>query len=180
MVHLGASDASWLAIRHALAAADRGADELLAAVLRGSVSWQLLVQGRFDEACRVARRAAAAIEPAAVGAASLAHRSVYGSLLLGAATATGRDGHVVEARALLQEAATVAALNGGVDRTDYESPFGRAQVVMQTVDVHVVTEHYDLAVTAARDMPRDAALPLAARARHLTDTAMAHTHLGDR
>jgi hypothetical protein len=73
----------------------------------------------------------------------------------------------------------VAALNGGVDRTDYESPFGRAQVVMQTVDVHVVTEHYDLAVTAARDMPRDAALPLAARVRHLTDTTLARTHLGD-
>jgi hypothetical protein len=74
LVHLGASDASWLAILQALAAANCGADELLAAVLRGSVSWQLLVQSRFDEACRVARRAAAAIEPAAVGAASLAHR----------------------------------------------------------------------------------------------------------
>lgn len=50
---------------------------------------------------------------------------------------------------------------------------------MQTVDVAVVTEDYAGAVRAAKDMPRDAGLPLAARARHITDTAYAHAHLGN-
>lgn len=177
LVHLGASDSSWLAIREALNAAGRGGDELLDAVLRGSVSWQLLVQGRYDEAQRVAQRAAQAIEP--VGQVLPQHRSVYGSLLISAATAAGRDGAADAATELLTEAGHQADRNDGIDRNDYESPFGPAQVVMQTVDVAVVTERYDQAVIAARAMPRGAALPLAARARHLTDTAYAQTMLGD-
>lgn len=175
LVHLGQQESAWLAIRQALTAAQDGQDELLDAVLRGSVSWQLLVQGRFEEAAQVALRSAAAIEP--TGDAAPQHLSVYGSLLISAATAAGRDGQAVPARDLLAEARTVADRNG-VDRTDYESPFGPAQVVMQTVDVAVVTEDYAAAVEAAKGMPREAGLPLAARARHLTDTAYAHAQLG--
>ncbi|MBY8854676.1 transcriptional regulator, partial [Saccharothrix sp. MB29] len=58
LVHLGHQDAAWLAIRQALDAASRGGDPLLDAVLRGSASWQLLVQGRYDEAAQVALRSA--------------------------------------------------------------------------------------------------------------------------
>src|ERR1043165_7350298 len=47
LVHLGHQDAAWLAIREGLRAAQEGDDELLYAALRGSVSWQLLVQGRY-------------------------------------------------------------------------------------------------------------------------------------
>ncbi|MDU0289713.1 helix-turn-helix transcriptional regulator [Saccharothrix longispora] len=176
LVHLGHQDAAWLAIRQALDAASRGGDPLLDAVLRGSASWQLLVQGRYDEAAQVALRSASNVHPA--GDVPPAHLSVYGSLLITAATATGRDGDLAQAAGLLSEAEATARRNG-VDRTDYESPFGPAQVIMQTVDVHVVAERYEQAIKVARTMPRDAALPLAARARHLTDTAFAYVHLDD-
>ncbi|HWO61428.1 MAG TPA: helix-turn-helix transcriptional regulator [Umezawaea sp.] len=175
LVHLGQQESAWLAIRQALDAAKHGQDELLDATLRGSVSWQLLVQGRYDEAAGVALRAAVAVEPS--GLVSPQRLSVHGTLLLSAATASGRDGMVTAARDLLAEARSVADRNG-VDRNDYESPFGVSQVVMQTVDVAVVTEDYAAAIEAARSMPHDAGLPLAARARHLTDTAYAHAHLG--
>lgn len=175
LVHLGQQEAAWLAIRHALDAARGGADALLDAVLRGSVAWQLLVQGRYGEAERVAVKAAEAIEPGQ--GVSPGHLSVYGSLLLSGATSAGRDGNGIRARELLDEAAVMADRNG-VDRTDYESPFGPAQVTMQRVDVAVVTEEYGQAVELAEEMPRDAALPLAARARHLTDVAFALAHTG--
>ncbi len=42
----------------------------------------------------------------------------------------------------------------------------------------VVTENHGAALTAGRRMPPDAALPVAARARHLSDLALAHTRLG--
>ncbi|WP_447002439.1 helix-turn-helix domain-containing protein [Saccharothrix isguenensis] len=176
LIHLGHQDAAWLAIRQALDAAGRGDDPLLDAVLRGSASWQLLVQGRYGEASRVALRSASDVQPG--GDVPPAGLSVYGSLLITAATAAGRDGDLAQAADLLAEA-EAAARRSGVDRTDYESPFGPSQVIMQTVDVHVVSERYEQAIKVARTMPRDAALPLAARARHLTDTAFAHVHLGD-
>lgn len=90
LVHLGQQESSWLAIRQALTEAERGQDALLDAVLRGSVSWQLLVQGRYDEASRVAMKSASAIEP--TGDSTPAHLSVYGSLLVASATASGRGG----------------------------------------------------------------------------------------
>ena len=49
---------------------------------------------------------------------------------------------------------------------------------MQTVDVEIVTENYDAAITTAQNMPANSALPAAARARHLSDVALAHTRLG--
>lgn len=178
LVHLGHPAGAYLAVRQALDAAGHGTDDLLDAVLRGSLSWQMLAQGRYTEATGLALRTAKALEPeGGTGAASPQRRSVYGSLLISAATATARGGRAAAAAELLDEAGRVAALDG--DRTDYESPFGPSQVVMQTVDVAVVTEDYDQAVIAARAMPRAAALPLAARARHLTDVALARTQLGD-
>ncbi|WP_280373634.1 helix-turn-helix domain-containing protein, partial [Nocardia abscessus] len=49
LVHLGQTDPAFLAIREALAAAELGNDPLLLATIRGSVAWQLLIQGRYDE-----------------------------------------------------------------------------------------------------------------------------------
>jgi len=175
LVHLGQQEAAWLSIRQALTAAQAGADELLDAVLRGSVSWQLLVQGRYEEAAAVAARSAEKIQPGRN--VQPAHLSVYGALMISAATAAGRGGHAARAQGLLNEAWETATRNG-VDRTDYETPFGPSQVTMQRVDVAVVTEEYGQAVAVAKTMPRDAGLPLAARARHLTDVAYALAHTG--
>ncbi|MGH3587472.1 MAG: helix-turn-helix domain-containing protein, partial [Pseudonocardia sp.] len=77
---------------------------------------------------------------------------------------------------LLDEAAEAATRTG--HRNDYEVAFGPDQVLMQTVDVEIVTERYSQALDVARGMPAEMHLPLAARARHLADTAMAHTRLG--
>ncbi|MGH7746590.1 MAG: helix-turn-helix domain-containing protein, partial [Candidatus Dormibacteria bacterium] len=63
LTHLRQPDAGFIAVRRALDLVAGGDDALLAAVLKGSVSWQLLVSGRFAEAERVAVRAAESVEP---------------------------------------------------------------------------------------------------------------------
>lgn len=175
LVHLGQTDPAWHSIRLALDSAEKSNDSLLSATLRGSVSWQLLVQGRYEESHRIAVRAASEIEP--TGDVELPHLSAYGSLILTAATAAGRGQRVSEANHLVAQSNEVAA-RMGVDRHDYETYFGPSQVIMQTVDVGVVTEDYTAALDAAYKMPRDNALPLASRCRHLADQAMAHARLG--
>ncbi|WP_040799783.1 helix-turn-helix domain-containing protein [Nocardia higoensis] len=175
LVHLGQTDPAFLSIRLALAAAERGDDPLLLATIRGSVAWQLLVQGRYAESRGVALRAASELEPD--GEVAPAHLSAYGSLVLQGATAAGRAQNVPDALALL-EAAGEVALRLGVDRQDYETYFGPSQVVMQTVDVNVSAERYPEALTAAAQMPVNGGLPQASRARHLADTAVAWTRTG--
>jgi hypothetical protein len=64
------------------------------------------------------------------------------------------------------------------DRSEHQTTFGPAKVAMLTVDCDVVLERYPEALAAAKKLPRDAALPLASRARHLADVAFAHTRLG--
>lgn len=175
LVHMGQPDPAYLAVRMALTSS-RGADDmLLDATLRSSLAWQLLVQGRYDESIRVSTATAAGIEPS--GDVPPEHLSVFGSLLITAATAAGRARRVGEARDLMRSAGEVADRIGH-DRDDYETAFGPSQVVMQTVDVHVVTENYTDALDVAKKMPRDAGLPLAASARHLADRAYAFARLG--
>ncbi|MBF6356571.1 helix-turn-helix transcriptional regulator [Nocardia higoensis] len=175
LVHLGQTDPAFLSIRLALAAAERGDDPLLLATIRGSVAWQLLVQGRYVESRGVALRAASELEPD--GEVASAHLSAYGSLVLQGATAAGRAQNIPDALALLETAGEVA-LRLGVDRQDYETYFGPSQVVMQTVDVNVSAERYPEALTAAAQMPVNGGLPQASRARHLADTAVAWTRTG--
>ncbi|WP_232211912.1 helix-turn-helix domain-containing protein [Saccharomonospora halophila] len=176
LVHLKQSDAAFLAIRQAVEFAGEGTDPLLAATLRGSVAWQLLVSGRYAEAEALAIRTAEAVEPR--GQVSLPELSAYGSLVLTAATAAARGRNGSRARNLLSESAQVAD-RMGADRDDYQTAFGPSQVAMQSVDVGVQTGEYGSALKAARTMPNEAAaLPLASRARHLTDRALAHTRTG--
>ncbi|MFD6155209.1 helix-turn-helix domain-containing protein [Nocardia sp. NPDC060256] len=175
LVHLGQTDPAFLAIRQALAAAEDGNDPLLLGTIRGSVAWQLLVQGRYDESRRVALRAAASLEPS--GEVTPEHLSAYGSLVLLSATAAGRAQAIPDALSLV-EAAGEVALRLGSDRRDYETYFGPSQVVMQTVDVNVSSERYPEALAAAKAMPANGGLPQASRARHLTDTAVALTRTG--
>lgn len=115
LVHFGQTDPAFIAIREALQAAERGNDPLLAATLRGSVGWQLLVQGRFEEARGVALKAAATVEPA--GDVPPAHLSVYGALLLQGATAAGRNQHTGEAISLAREARRPPPVSAGIART---------------------------------------------------------------
>lgn len=176
LVHLRQSDAGFIAVRHALEAADKGNDPLLSATLCGALSWQLLVAGRFGESEALAVRSAERIEPR--GEVPLPHQSVYGSLVITAATAAARSQKGDRARDFLTESAQVAD-QMGADRSDYNSPFGPSQVAMQSVDVGVQIGEYGQALKAAKTMPdQGAALPLAAQARHLTDRAIAHTKLG--
>ncbi|MEU6832043.1 helix-turn-helix transcriptional regulator [Nocardia beijingensis] len=175
LVHLGQTDPAFLAIRQALAAAELGDDPLLLATIRGSVAWQLLVQGRYDESRGVALNAAATLEPS--GDVTPTHLSAYGSLVLQGATAAGRAQDVHDALSLVQAASEVA-LRIGTDRQDYETYFGPSQVVMQTVDVNVSSERYPEALAAAKEMPVNGSLPQASRARHLADTAVALTRTG--
>jgi hypothetical protein len=175
LTHLLQPDAAFMAVRRAVDLAAGGDDELLAAALKGSVSWQLMVGGRFAEAERVAVRTAESIEPS--GDVPVPDLSAFGSLLVTAATAAARDDRSTVAADFLGTASEVAQRVGS-DRTDYETPFGPSQVTMQTVDVSVVTEDYPAAIDAASRMPTNPGLPLAARCRHLTDRACAHANLG--
>ena len=177
LVHLHEPDAAHLAVRRAIDLADTASDPLLAATLRGSLSWLLLTQGRYQEAHQLAAATATRLERTSTSSPTPSELSVWGSLLLGAATATGRLGKIGAARDHLV-LADEAAGRLGHDRNDYETAFGPSQVVMQTVDVYVVTDEYDDALIAARSMPRGPGLPPAARARHLTDVGLAHSQLG--
>lgn len=174
LVHLGYPDIAHHALRDALTLAADGADPLRPAALRGSLAWVLLTQGRYAEAHRLATASAAGLGP--TGASALHTWSLYGSLLLGGATAAARAGDRPLAEVLLDEARGAAERTG--DRNDYETAFGPDQVLMQTVDVEVVTENYGAALHAGRRMPPGTSLPVAARARHLSDLALAHTRLG--
>jgi len=157
LTHLLQPDATFIAVRCALDLAHGGDDALLVATLQGSVSWQLMVSGRFGDAERVAVRTAEDIEPR--HEVPMPHLSAYGSLRLTAATAAARDNRSAAARDLLGSAAEVAHRVGS-DRMDYETPFGPSQVAMQTVDIDVVTEDYSAALDAASRMPPSPGLPL--------------------
>jgi transcriptional regulator with XRE-family HTH domain len=175
LTHLRQPDAGFMAARRAIDIAADGDDALLAGVLKGSVSWQLLVSGRFAEAEQVAVRAAESIEPH--GEVSAQALSVYGSLLVQVANAAARDGRGAIAADFLESGREVAQ-RVATDRMDYEIPFGPSLVTMQTVDIGVVTEDYPGALDAATRMPADPGLPLASRCRHLIDRACAHANLG--
>lgn len=174
LVHLGQPDAAHMAVREAMRLAQAGTDPLRLSALQGTMSWLLLTQGRFEEAYRLAEKAATAIAPDAE--VELPRMALCGSLLLSSATASGRNGDPGNAHHLLNEARGIARHTGY--RNDYEAAFGPDQVTMQTVDVHVCTDSFTSALNASKAMPRDTPLPPNARARHLQDRAHAHVRLG--
>ncbi|WP_018686017.1 helix-turn-helix domain-containing protein [Actinokineospora enzanensis] len=175
LVQMGQPDAAYFAIREALEASRQASDELLHATLLGSLGWQLLAQGRYDEATDVAIKAAEAIQP--YGEVPPEHLSSYGSLLITAGTSTARGGDGQSALDLINHAREISD-RIGYDRLDYNTAFGPSQIAMQTVDVLLVTENYGRALSVAREMPPGSTLPLAARARHLTDKAFAFARTG--
>jgi tetratricopeptide (TPR) repeat protein len=130
LVLLGHPDAAFLAIREALRVAREGDDPLLYAAVRVSVSWQLLMQGRYEESERVAVVAAGDVEPH--GDVSESQLSAYGILSVTAATAAARAQKRDTARALL-DVAQETAVRLGYDRADHQTTFGPAKVAMLTV-----------------------------------------------
>lgn len=175
VAHLGFNDLGHIAMEQAIKAADHANDPFRKAALFGSFTWLVQKQGRTEEAHRIAVRAAERMEPR-FSTAAPQEMSLWGSLVLTGATAAARDARAGVADDLLSVAQGAAA-RLGTDRNDYEVAFGPSQVTMQSVDVAVVTGQFGKALERAKKMPADAALPLAARARHMTDVAFAHTNL---
>lgn len=175
LVRLGAADLGYVAAREALLLANAAADPLRQATARCTLGSVLMAQGRYVDAERVAVATATDVQP--TGEVSPAELSVFGGLLLLGATSAARQGRAGAATRLLGEAAETAG-RAGVDRTDYEVPFGPSNVVMQSTDCAVVAEDYVTAAQVARRMPRNSALPLVARSRHLVDVAHAQLRLG--
>lgn len=176
LVHLGQTDPAFIAIREALTTAEKGNDPLLAATLRGSVAWQLLVQGRYEESHKVALRAAAEFAPS--GDAREDELAVYGSLVLQGATAAGRAQSPSSALDIAAAADEVAGRIGS-DTKWYECNFGPSQVIMQTVDINVSSERYPEALKAAKDMPDNGlGLSRVSQVRHLLDRAAALARVG--
>jgi transcriptional regulator with XRE-family HTH domain len=181
LVHLGHVDLAYLAMERAIAAAHGSDDELRCAALTGWMSWLLLHQtASADQAHRLAVSEADHIEPR-LGKARPEQLSVWGSLPVSGAVAAARDDQpdVADDMLNLAEAAATRLQGAAYEvRTDYERPFGLPLVVMQQVDVAVVTGRPARALAVAERMPPDAALPQAAKARHLADVAAAKTTLG--
>lgn len=172
LVHLGHPDLSLTAADTALREAE---DPLLHAAVSGTQSWVLLNQARPSDAAATAIAKADDMEPRRK--AQPAEVSLWGNLLITAATALARAGDDTEATDLL-DVAKGAAARLGSPRNDYQTAFGAEQVAMQRVDVAVVAGDYTRALDAAVDMPTVSTLPLAAQARHRTDLAHANAALG--
>jgi len=172
LVHLGHADLSLTAADTALS---ETRDPLLHAAASGTRSWVLLNQARPSDAAATAIAKADEMEPRRK--AQPAEVSLWGNLLVTAATASARAGNDSEASELLDVAKGAAARLGG-PRNDYQTAFGAEQVAMQRVDVAVVAGDYTRALDAAGDMPAVSTLPLAAQARHRTDLAQSHAALG--
>ncbi|MGH3720229.1 MAG: helix-turn-helix domain-containing protein [Pseudonocardiaceae bacterium] len=175
LLDLGEADLAHVAAREALRCAAGTADPLRATSIHCELGHVLIRQGRFLDAERVAVAAAEAIQPR--GEAGTARLSVYGGLLLRGAAAAAREGRAGAAGELLSEAATVAERTGA-DRMDYEVVFGPGIVVTQSTDVAMITEDYAGVAVIARRMPRDSALRVRHRSRHLADVAHAQVRLG--
>jgi hypothetical protein len=175
LLHVGEPDLGYVAAREALRLATLAPDPLRVAALRCTLGHVLMRQGRFLDAERVSVVTAEQIQPS--GQVSTAQLSIYGGLLLRGATAAARQRRAGAATDLLAEA-TTAARRTGADRSDYDVVFGPGHVVMGAVDCSVVAEDFVTAAEVAHTMPRNAALPLSTRSRHLADVAHAQLRLG--
>lgn len=170
LVLLGYTDVAHLALRDGIRAAEQSANPRRADALRGRPAWVLLTQGRYDEAHRLAVAAATAVEPTTDG--DQAGWTLYGTTLLTGATAVARSGDRAAATTLLDDAERIAVRTG--PRSDWETAWSPDGVLMQRVDVDIVTEDYSAALTSAQTMPAGGgSLPRVSRCRHLSDVALA-------
>jgi hypothetical protein len=169
------ADLGHVAARESLRLAALAPDPLRVASACYVFGHVLIRQGRFIDAERVSVATTEQVQP--TGQASTAQLSVYGGLLLRGATAAARQRRTGAATDLVAEATTVAQRTG-MDRVDVNVVFGPSNLIMQSADCMVVAEDDVAAAETARRMPRDSALPLMSRSRHLVDVAHAQLRRG--
>ncbi|MFE2016983.1 helix-turn-helix domain-containing protein [Streptomyces sp. NPDC059499] len=174
---LGKEDAAFTALERAAEAARKGDDPHLEAVGMSSLAWVLTKQGRLADAERVATTAAERIEPRF--RSRPVELSVWGILLLRAATAAVRAGRHDTVRELLN-LASAAAARIGTDRLDYATPFGPTNVGVAKVNFLVEMEDGAEALRTARSVPELQSLPPTWLARFHVDRALAFSELDKR
>ncbi|MFE4665654.1 helix-turn-helix domain-containing protein [Streptomyces sp. NPDC056716] len=173
---LGKEDAAYTAIERGTDAARRSDDPHLEAIGASTLAWIFTRQGRLEDAERVALSYADRIEPGF--RSPPLELSLWGILLLRAATATVRQGEGKYDRVdELLRMATGAAASIGTDRLDYATPFGPTNTGVAKVNFLVEMERSQDAITAARTVPGIASLPPTWRARFHVDRALAYSDL---
>jgi transcriptional regulator with XRE-family HTH domain len=122
-----------------------------AAALR-YLAWVLVRQGDYEQAERIAVRAATRLDPGMMSMPDPDRVGVFGSLLFNAASAAARGGNTHRADDLLR-VARAAACRDGVDRTGEPGVFGPRVAALQAVDQAVRTGRPDQALEMARRLP---------------------------
>lgn len=171
---LGKEDAGFTALERATEAARKGDDPHLETVGISSLAWVFTRQGRLADAERVATVTAERVEP--TFRSQPVEMSLWGILLLRAATAAVRAGRHDTVRELLT-LVSAAAARIGTDRLDYATPFGPTNVGVAKVNFLVEMEDSAEALRTARTIPDLRSLPPTWRARFHVDRALAHAEL---
>jgi len=177
MVQSQMEDLALLGLHRARAAAQRSADPMLPAMIANSVAWVFLRTGRLADSERVAVATADGIEPA-FRTSPVRQVSVYGGLLLSAATAAARHERYDTARDLLN-VAQAAAQRIGEDSTDrWTTVFGPTSVAMQDVQVEAAAGDWSRVLQLAQHVPLTGKTPVSWKVRFLLDVAhaQAETH----
>ncbi|MEU7370043.1 helix-turn-helix domain-containing protein [Streptomyces hygroscopicus] len=173
---LGKEDAAFTAMERATEAARRSDDPHLESIGASTLAWIFTRQGRLEDAERVALTYADQINPGF--RSPPVDLSLWGILLLRAATATVRQGESKYDRVEeLLRLSTGAAASIGVDRLDYATPFGPTNVGVAKVNFQVEMGKSAEAVTTARTVQRVSSLPPTWRARFHVDRALAYSDL---
>ncbi|QVQ52156.1 helix-turn-helix transcriptional regulator [Spiractinospora alimapuensis] len=152
MVHTGRDDAALLGAARGLATAEEGDDEFRSATLRGTYVWILLRMGRYEDAERLALRAAETIEPT-MSCTDMRQVTAWGGLMLHAAVTAGGASRGDEALEYLALARS-GARHLDHDRHDYWVSFGPSQVAMQEAHIHIALDEPSRALSASRNVHR--------------------------
>ncbi|TVL90973.1 helix-turn-helix domain-containing protein [Streptomyces sp. SAJ15] len=172
---LGREDAGFTAWERSLEAARRSDDPNLETVGVSTLAWIFTKQGRLEDAERVALTTAERIEPGF--RSQPVELSLWGILLLRAATALVRRGKSDTVEDLLNQASAAAARIGR-DRLDYATPFGPTNAGVAKVNFLVELGQCAQALRTARTVPDLQRLPPTWRARFHVDRALAYADLG--
>ncbi|MET9655797.1 helix-turn-helix transcriptional regulator [Streptomyces sp. NPDC006510] len=171
---LGKEDAAFTALERAAEAAREGDDPHLETVGISSLAWVFTRQGRLADAERIATATAERIEP--TFRSRPVELSLWGILLLRAATAAVRTGRHDTVRDLLT-LTSAAAARIGTDRLDYATPFGPTNVGVAKVNFLVEMGDGAEALRTARTVPDLRSLPPTWLARFHVDRALAYAEL---
>ncbi|QIZ38894.1 helix-turn-helix domain-containing protein [Saccharopolyspora sp. ASAGF58] len=171
-------DAAHIAAQRAISLSTELDDPVMTASVTGSLAWQLMVSGRYEESRDLSVSTAVAIEPGRTY--TTPQMSVYGSLLLQAGNAQARAGNAVDAKHFLSEAREIAAkVPDG--QCHHGSIFGPSSIAMQHTDIAINLGEFGDALAATKTMPGgSSALPILSKCRHDTDRALVCLRTGDK